>query len=456
MARLAILIDTDVSLRHFVKTGTFSGLEKIHDVRYFIKQDGTSKDQLSLDKAKAALSESQIVNIPRKRTGRWYALNVATVLCNHRHDNESLRSKNAQFQSMVSAKLFRVSQCMAFPLINPIVRLIWKICMGVWKPLYEALREVGPDLIILPCPLNGPFMYELMPVAKKLGVPALVLQNSWDNTSSRAFLTGLPDYLGVWGGLTRRQAVEFMRMPPDRVKILGAAQFDCYRENPSNSFSEIRNYYGVAEGKKVIVYAGAGNGAHESWYLGVMNELCHEGLWGDAHIVYRPHPWRGPLATNEKNFFEMGLSHVTMDPELVEYYQREISSPTGKPCILDYEKTHELLSTTDFMVSPCSTILLEAAMHGIPCVTVFPDDDANEVRFNANVQIFEIIIGANRCRQSEGKDGLKKAVQMVLANPKMKEEIKERTKDWVFQSEKPYRELLADLVGEILNNNTNL
>ncbi|MHB8618290.1 MAG: hypothetical protein ACYDAG_01760, partial [Chloroflexota bacterium] len=71
---------------------------------------------------------------------------------------------------------------------------------------------------------------------------------------------------------------------------------------------------------------------------------------------------------------DINWDRVVMDPQMVEYYvaSREDSNLMFMP---DYEHTHQLLAAVDAVVSPVSTILLEAAMHGKPILAYLPEDE---------------------------------------------------------------------------------
>ena len=95
--------------------------------------------------------------------------------------------------------------------------------MGLHKGLMELIGTERPDALVYPSTLSGPHMAELARIAHVTGVPLIVLMNSWDNPSGKAFPVEGISHLVVWGEQTKQHAVTYMRMPPERVHPFGAA-----------------------------------------------------------------------------------------------------------------------------------------------------------------------------------------------------------------------------------------
>ena len=90
-----------------------------------------------------------------------------------------------------------------------------------------------------------------------------------------------------------------------------------------------------------------------------------ESILPDCHVIYRPHPWRDPLKADEEDFFSLKWDHITMDPTMSDFYRRVISKPTGKMFLADYSISNKLLTLVDAVISPLSTMLIEALIKGL-------------------------------------------------------------------------------------------
>ena len=66
-----------------------------------------------------------------------------------------------------------------------------------------------------------------------------------------------------------------------------------------------------------------------------------------------------------ESFIGPKLNNIKIDKNMYEYLLK-IKRGSTKKYLADYKETHEILSNVDAVISPLSTILIEAAMHGKP------------------------------------------------------------------------------------------
>ena len=52
--------------------------------------------------------------------------------------------------------------------------------------------------------------------------------NSWDNPCLKNTSIYEPSIVGVWGEQTKYHAIKYMGLNPNKVRILGSAQFQCF------------------------------------------------------------------------------------------------------------------------------------------------------------------------------------------------------------------------------------
>ena len=226
--------------------------------------------------------------------------------------------------------------------------------------------------------MTGYYYEELRNSSKELGIPLVVLMNSWDNPSQKAAGAGSPDKLGVWGEQTRRHAVEYLRMPERDVVVIGAAQFELYRRPVTEPDEEIRAQFNVPMGKDILLYAGVSKSINETRHLRLIDEAIERGELGAVHVLYRPHPWRGGLVDGEEDFFSAGLRHVTMDPAMDSFYRQRIRKPDASLNMADYEVTRKLMHMICGTISCVSTMLIESLLHGKPVVAYMPAQDTSK------------------------------------------------------------------------------
>jgi CDP-glycerol glycerophosphotransferase (TagB/SpsB family) len=246
-----------------------------------------------------------------------------------------------------------------------------------------------------------------------------------------------------------------MGMNPERVLCLGGAQFDHYRRAPLQSAEEYKRQIGVPAGKKILVYAGSSKGLNETRHLEMLENAIQQGIIKNTVVLYRPHPWRA-FPENEKDFFDMHFQHVIMDPNMVDCYKNYRGSNRLFIELADYEHTHTLLNAVDAVISPLSTILLEATMHGKPTAAYLPDEDMKQNKWLftfSNMVHFREFFQHVDCLKCEDASRLVSDCKTLLdraAQPGIAEKLKEQSKPFIYMSRESYGERVNQLVSDIL------
>jgi hypothetical protein len=382
-----VFIDFDVVIRHFIMSGAFDAVCREYDTTFVFHADATSsKKGLHADVDALGLEKAVRFELPRVRMGSWDKLYNVTALHNHR-GAEVFHLRKALVAETRGKWRAHYLHLLSLPPFFPFVRRKLLRDMGIYQPLLDFVDREKPDILIHPSLLSGYFINELLQISALRRIPLLVLMNSWDNPSAKAMNTGVPTKLAVWGPQTHDHAVRYMRMDPDDVVPLGAAQFEVYRQPVTDSDEDLRRAFGVPAGLPCILYAGTSKSANDSRHLQMLDEAISAGRIPPCHLIYRPHPWRGPLVENERDFFELGLRHVTMDPHMADFYRRAISGKTLGFELANYRITRKLLHLVSGIVSPMSTILLEAAIVGKPALMFYPDPALERADQNFTLQV---------------------------------------------------------------------
>lgn len=80
-----------------------------------------------------------------------------------------------------------------------------------------------------------------------------------------------------------------------------------------------------------------------------------------------------------------------MDPHMERYYKSEIENDTTHVFMIDYEISNELLTLVDAVISPLSTMLVEAMLFGKPILIFFPREYENQELGSDEVHFAELI-----------------------------------------------------------------
>ncbi len=377
MKKVQIFVDHDIIIRHFIQNHSFAELEKSFQVQYVFPH---KHNRVKTDVTRF-IQESGNVSIV------WLPVNTARI---------------AKLRYLAKIQTFYRSY---FGKDYGMIRQTWKTFMGkreyakVWLlslrwifPFYkkrflaslppcteleQVIDAFKPDAILHPTVLEGLFISDLSALGKKKNIPFIALMNSWDNPSTKAMALDLPEWLVVWGEQSKNHAVQFLGMDPKQVKILGAAQFDVYRTPPEKSREEICASMEIDPNKKLILYAGSSKCVNEIKHLQELDQLIVEGKIPNAHVIFRPHPWRDP-APNEADFFDIPWKNVSMDPSMREFYSKPSAKEEVKVNLVSYNATHNILSAVDLVMSNMSTLMLEAALHGKPTLALMTETDLKD------------------------------------------------------------------------------
>lgn len=369
-----VFIDADQLIRHFVHAGAFDALAQHYDVTYvFLDEVGQDKRAIHSDIDSLKLDSVRKVAVSRKRMGQWYFLFATSVLRLQR-GTENYAPRRQLFVDVVGEKRVRQLEFLSRWPVYPFFRFAYRTYMGRYAPIEEILEAEQPDVVIQPSILTGHFINELLVSCRHRKLPYIVLMNSWDNPSVKAMATGTPDKLVVWGPQSQQYAQTYMGMPQEKIESFGAAQFQVYRDIRPETEDELRVIFDVPAGKRILLYAGSGSGAYETAYLKSLEALVESGKLKNCHIIYRPHPWRGPLEDGEEDFTALAWKHVSMDPFMRDFYTSRISGDTASFYLLDYTTTAQLLELVTAVISPLSTILLEATIKGKPVLLFSPEE----------------------------------------------------------------------------------
>lgn len=452
-----VFIEYDMIIRHFIHSNAFFRLEENYDVKYIFHKDRTKdKKNININLDSLGLEKFTRFHVPRKRMGNWYHLHVPNVL------NKQRGTKNySDFLELMhllgSSKWVDRYKILSLPGVFQIFSFLYRLWMGTYKPLEGFLRKENPDIIIHPSILQGYFINDLTLICKKHDIPFVCLMNSWDNPSQKAAATGFPDKLVVWGEQTRRHAIEFMKIPEDKVLEFGAAQFQIYRQPVTEPNTELRKIFNVPSNVTLILYAGISKGVRENDHLQRIESAISDGEIPYCHVIYRPHPWRGPLHKDELSFYSFNFKHITIDPHMEKYYSTVIDGSAQGFYMADYTVTHKLLTLVDAVMSPLSTILLEAIIHQKP-ILVFHNSKTHRDRERKIMKLASTIShfsdlkegpGINHCKNNDKILATMRVLLEQTNDQKIKDSLEKVSKYFTVMDGPTYAERLLDLADEL-------
>lgn len=376
--KIAIFIDHDIMIRHFIMSGVFKALCAVHEVTFVFpgrnnSRIGTEISTLDLPGAVEHVPEHTA------RQNLWNRVFVADSL------RLRLGKQYATLRGIVRAtnntKAVILHTILGLPGIHGLLRRFTaaKLEKLPNTPLNELLDRMQPDMILHPTVLRGVYLNDLIAIGRERNIPCVLIMNSWDNPSTKQAVVGEPDCLLVWGDQTHQHAVSYMKMPPEKVIKFGVAQFEVFRVPPKMSRQAFCEEHDIPEHHKIILYAGSSKGTDEFQHLLTLDEKIASGEFGEMTIVYRPHPW-GDGGHGGSRIIEHSWKHVRIEQSMREYLER-VSKGESMIFMADYHRAHTVLNAVDAVVSPLSTMLVEGALHRKPVLCFLPENESNAVHF---------------------------------------------------------------------------
>ena len=447
MAKIAVFIDHDIIIRHFVANEVLSDLEKEHDLFYVFPDNHR---RVTVDLETLPVPRFRTVKVLEARVYHHRRLYHATTL-------KRMRSKQDKvvvfdfWRRVLGFRGFWESWFYSWPMTYEFYRKRMFAKIGDNPALHDLLKQEKPDVILHPTVLEGLFVSDLIRWGKDHGVPSVYLMNSWDNPISKAITVDAPDRLVVWGEHSRRLAHERLEIPIDQIVSLGAAQFDGYRLPPRESGPEYKRRVGIPVNQRVLLYAGSSKGLNETHHLRLLDQAIEAGDLPSCVVLYRPHPWRATPA-EEENFFSVSWKHVMMAPDMDAYYRRKREGDESI-FMADYAETHVTLNAVDAVLSPLSTILLEGALLGKPILAYLPDEDVApsiDIARMAHFRDFFEMTDCLRCEQPQDLIPCCCRLLETAAVPEKAAHLKSQCEFFVTLDRRSYADRLQNVISEVL------
>jgi len=449
--RVAVLVEHNIVYRHFIKSAAFATLAQKHDVVFVVPEKGPNNKRLTVD------LEPSEVGAPVERiainTARLYQqrrlFQVSQLIWRPGPEWKHLR---ALVRHMLGPRASRLYTVLGLPGIFQLFQRWSEAQMTREASAMDAFVErFRPDVLIHPTVLDGVFINDFVLLGRKYRIPTIAIMNSWDNPSTKRAVVGRPDWLLVWGPQTQNHAVRFMGMPPSRAVPFGAAQFDIYRQAPRVTRDEFCRRHGVDPSKRILLYAGSSKGADEYGHLCMIDEAIERGVLSNVAVIYRPHPW-GHGGYKGERLLDGAWRHVVIENSMRAYLEG-VRAGTKGAYLADYVDTHDVLSSIDALVSPLSTIILEAMMHGKPALC-FLAEQQEGASFNLQKELvhFEDMFADPSILKANGESELINTLALLMekaGEPQIETELRSACGHFVSTFDRSYRERLCDFVEEV-------
>ena len=443
--KVLVFIDHDIICRHFILNGALEALVRDADV-CFVFPDDARRVKLVLESLPLG---APVVRLPvdarRQQTWRWLLYAAQLRPRRGRHE-AAIRRIRWMTLGWKAATLLTLG---GLPGGSSLLRLIAERRFKRWpnRDLAALLDRERPDVIFHPTVLDGVFVNDVVLEGRCRGIPVVFAINSWDNPSTKQSVVGKPDRLLVWGSQTREHAIRFMSMPDRDVLAFGAAQFDVFAEPPRVDRAAFCAQQGIDAARRIVLFAGSNAGTDEVAALDLLDQAITDGRAGPVTILYRPHPWGGG-GKGGRSLAGRRWHNVVIDRNMRGYLDA-LASGGASMTLPDYRDTHDLLCNVDAVVSPMSTILLEAAMHGKPIAAYVPSEGDGHLNLMVPLLHFDELFALEDIVVADGMEALVEAIP-ILVSPEGKERgarLRDAATEFVAPFTRPWRERIVDLLS---------
>jgi len=480
-----VFISTGEDVQRFLYSGAFEAIQAKHNLAY-VFADPQSRRGIKLDIGSLMLPRVEYIPFHQKRFDKWVELfDVACVAYQDSSPSFMIRfrMKSANFPKKhlpslnwrhpITLRRF-VGAIKTILLNEPRRRKFIRLerlgksttysqyretvisSLGLHPEMARLVKNYQPDFIILPSCLLDSMTNDVLQIADYYKIPSFLLVSGWDNLSSKGILFHQPTTIAVWGEQTRRHAVDIQRMSPENVFCIGAPHYEAFRMPLARDRNAIRQSIGLPIDEKVVLFGGSFRQFDETSLLRQIEEAIETGTVPRIHILYRPHPWR--QEREEDNFFDYAWKHVTMDPVLCKAYRETKISRRyigSNELLFSMSYLNELYRIVDAVISPMSTLILEAMIFGNPVLAVALDDgkhlwSADKTSQMTHFQELSSVQGVTFCRKSSEFIPLFRQLVLSSDDLVLRESLRRSTRCFVLQADSSYAERLNKLVNERL------
>ena len=444
-----LAIGADVFFRNFVESGAFNDLAEKYETYGFTIEGVKKKFPKEL-----RIQDLGSVSLQSWRENIRNHLYWVSVFAGRSRSNTLIEKSK-----VLGKRDKQLYSAMSFPGVYTLINIVGEAVLGIHPEIKWLFDQVAPDVVIVPSQGNDSLTIDLIKIAHRRHIPLIALNYNWDNVASKGLMHYKPDILCVWGKDMEQLAVKVHRLKPEQIRVIGAAHFEQYFDARRMASSAEEAARLMNQGVPRLLFAGNSKGHPEIPYLQLLETAIDSGRLPQLKVIYRPHPWRA-LRRGEKNFYDMRFKHIEMDPQLAGRFTPERMleghNRSGNVIIpaLDYYPI--LLQSVVGVISPFSTLLLEAALVGRPimAMNMFEDEWLKHAadRFEHLGRLRREVPGVLECDNEETFIERVAALLEMSENTALLGKMREATRPIVYRNElTTYGQRLVAVVDQVLS-----
>lgn len=302
-----------------------------------------------------------------------------------------------------------------------------------------------PDVIVAPTGLRDLIADDVVRWGVRRKIPTLFLQINSDVFNMKV-PTARAAYFAIWGDQSWYLARLVCRYPPSRLKIVGSPRFDIY-ERHRVSKADARRILDIPEDAIVLLFCGATSAFDEIRALQQLEAAVQSGILPENVLVlYKPHP-KGQVKGATTAFNAADFKHIRLAPDVLG---------VGRGAL---EVHPMLMSGSDAVISPYSTMGVEGAMHGLPvlCLGYHPGRFESYWRWArefSHLQIYRDKVWCINCHHEHEFIPGVQALLKLVGDPLVAEAAKNEVRSVAIRDGRCFAERLSQCLDEILAEGT--
>ena len=215
--------------------------------------------------------------------------------------------------------------------------------------------------------------------ARRRGIPSVTTVVGWDNTSSHGLPGAFVDYINVWSEAQKKELIDGVDWPPERIHIGGMPLYDGYISKKwLISKKKYYSMHGLDPGKKLIAFAASTLSVTPNYHL-IENlvKLVNEGkLDYPAQLLIRLHPNHYKKHPHFREEAEAVRSLIGKNKNVYIVEPAEVPGGLERYSGEDYPEKGSMLAHCDILVTAYSTMVVEAMLHDTPVISACIDSPA--------------------------------------------------------------------------------
>jgi hypothetical protein len=363
-ARIHVMVSLPgiANARDYIESGVLDTLAKHFDVSFVLSHKAQGSEILD--------RYGQIHRLPPPTHWRTMVYTVGKG-CWHYYRRRTfvISDRHRRYRSLISLGWLRrriVNGAIALHIEGALARFIrWGLRLRS-PDMLPGHRKV--DVLLMAWGLEALINDDTVRCARDKRIPVIGIQANLDNIATKTSYEP-PPYAAVWGVQDILNCVHSHGFRADHVFVTGSPRFEPHKEVLNKLAA--RRVLGLPVEKRLIFFCGTGVPFDETDVLRKLQAAYEEGaIPSDVQIIYRPHPHRHTWA---------GWEGTKALPAETEFLRNAPNDQHGLNGAAFYS---QLFAASDAVITPFSTMTIEAASYGLPVMCVAYDEPSNAGRFD--------------------------------------------------------------------------